>query len=186
MSINTDRHTVLKTSALLGKAFDKISREATPTQVFFLSNSVRIKSGLCSWTMSREPMDSADIVQSARTLSRVSVDNVHTFHGVHGLCPGSPWTFSRETVDKWTLSSLSGLPRLCPEYPWTLSRLSTESMEIVQGDSEQCPLSPWTLSSLNGLPGFCPEYPWTLSRLSTNSMDNVQGVHGLCPGSPWI
>ena len=62
---------------------------------------------------------------------------------------------------------------------WTLS------MDIVQGNSGQCPLSPWTLRCLSGLPGLCPEYPWTLSRLSTDSMDNVQGDHGHCPGKPW-
>ena len=95
-------------------------------------------------------MDSAGIVQSAWTLSRVSVDNVHT------------------------LSTLS-------TTPWTMSR---ESMDLVQGDSGQCPVSLWTLYSLSGLdPGLCPEYPWTMSRLSTDSMDNVQGVHGDCPGS---
>ena len=84
-------------------------------------------------------MDSVDIVQSAWTLSRVSI----------------------------------------------LSTLSTESMDIVQGDIGHCPLSPCTLSSLNGLPGLCPEYPWTLSRLSTKSMDIVQGVHGHCAGKQW-
>ena len=49
-------------------------------QLIFLTNSVRTKSVLCPWTMSREPMDSVNIVQPAWTLSRVSVDNVHTFH----------------------------------------------------------------------------------------------------------
>ena len=39
---------------------------------------------LCLWTMSREPMDSVDIVQSAWTLSMVTVENVYTFHRVHG------------------------------------------------------------------------------------------------------
>ena len=46
-------------------------RKASPAEVL-LTNSVRKKSGPCPWTMSREPMDSVDIVQSAWTLSRVS------------------------------------------------------------------------------------------------------------------
>ena len=77
----------------------------------------------------------------------------------------------------WKLASLSGLPGLCVEYPWTLFRLSTKSMDIVQGDNGECPLSQQTLSSLSGLPRLCPEYPQTLSRLSTD-------FYGQCPGSP--
>ena len=99
-------------------------------------------------------MDSADIVQSAWALSRVSVDNVHTFQGFYHF-PGITWTLSKESVDTvqedsgrcplspWTLSSLIGLPGLCPEYPWTFSRLSTDSMDNVQGVHGHCPGSPW-------------------------------------------
>ena len=71
-----------------------ISREATPAKVF-LTNSVRTKSGLCPWTMSREPMDSVDTVQSAWAFTRVLVDNVYN-------CPHfqlSPWTLFRESMD---------------------------------------------------------------------------------------
>ena len=71
----------------------------------------------------------------------------------------------------------------CPHFslresPWIKSR---ESMDILQGDGGQYPMSPCKLASLSGLPGLCLEYPWTLSRLCTKSMDIVR----ICPGRQW-
>ena len=60
-----------------------------------------------------------------------------------------------------------------------------ESMDILQGDSRQSPLSPWTFSILSWLPGQSPEYQLTLSRLSTKSMDIVQRDSRQSPLSPW-
>ena len=121
-------------------------QEKLPQLKFFLTNLFKTKSGLCPWTMSREPMDSADIVQSAWTLSRVSVDNVHTFHWVHGQCPGSPWTLSRETVENvhwvhghcpvWvgSLDFVQSIHGHCPDFPLIPWKMSRESMDIVKGD----------------------------------------------------
>ena len=70
--------------------------------------------GLCPWTMSRLSTESMDIVQSGWshwTLSRVSIDVVQTVHWVHGKCPLSPRTMSREStfyrrVLWWTVTLL--------------------------------------------------------------------------------
>ena len=94
-------------------------------------------------------MDSADIVQSAWTLSRVSVDNVHTFHWV-------PWTMSKESMN--FVQGDSG-------------RMSIESMDIVQSE-----WAPWTLSQ--SIHGHCPDFPLIPWKMFRESMDIVQGDHG--------
>ena len=95
------------------------------------------------------------------------MDNVNGAHGFRGhriVC----------------LDIVQDINGKCPHFPlkespWIKSR---ESMDILQGDGGQYPMSPWKLASLSGLPGLCLEYPWTLSRLSTKSMDIVQGDNG--------
>ena len=124
--------------------------------------------------------ESMDIVQSEWapwtcpeypwTLSRLSSDSMDIVHGAHG--------FSGHFTDghsHFILLLSSCFKPYFPQWSWIMSR---ESMDILQGDSGQCLLSPWTLFSLSGLPGFCPVYTWTLSRLSSDSMDNVHGAHG--------
>ena len=69
------------------------------------------------------------------------MDNVNGAHGFSGHC-------------KVCLDIVLSISGQCPHFPlrespWMMSR---ESMDILQGDGGQYPMSPWKLASLSGLP----------------------------------
>ena len=79
------------------------------------------------------------------TMSTLSTESMDKVQGVHGHCPGSPWTLSRETVDVhrvhghcpvWvgSLDFVHSINGHCPDYPlipWTMSRESMDSLYIL-------------------------------------------------------
>lgn len=85
-------------------------------------NNVNWIHGQCpwtQWTLSMGFLDNIQFTQTPLTLSRVSMDIVHTEHWIHGQCPGSPWeismvpwTMSRESAEGYKSSSEFGFKAL--------------------------------------------------------------------------
>ena len=77
----------------------------------------------------------------------LSMDNVNGAHGFSGHCIVC-------------LDIVQGISGQCPHFSLRESMDNVgKSMNILQGDGGQYPMSPWKLASLSVLPGLCLEYP---------------------------